>query len=58
MEKNCILTTHARSQPRPAKLVELYAARAGGATIDEAALISEGEAVTRWVVEQPARSWG
>ena len=52
MATKCILTTHAGSLPRPAKLFELYAARAGGATIDEAALIREGEAATRWVVER------
>jgi 5-methyltetrahydropteroyltriglutamate--homocysteine methyltransferase len=52
MAENRILTTHAGSLPRPAKLIELYAARAGGAEIDEAALVREGEAATRWVVER------
>ena len=52
MAKKCILTTYAGSLPRPAKLVELYAARAGGATIDEAVLIRKGEAATRWVVDR------
>ena len=52
MTEKRILTTHAGSLPRPAKLVELYAARAGGAEIDEAALVREGEAATRWVVER------
>lgn len=52
MAEKRILTTHAGSLPRPAKLVELYAARAGGAKIDEAALVHEGEAATRWVVER------
>ena len=52
MAEKRILTTHAGSLPRPAKLVELYAARAGGAEIDEASLVHEGEAATRWVVER------
>ncbi len=47
-----ILTTHAGSLPRPARLVELYAARAKGEKIDEAELVREGEAATRWVVEK------
>ena len=52
MAEKRILTTHAGSLPRPPKLVELYAARAGGAKIDEASLVHEGEAATRWVVER------
>ena len=47
-----ILTTHAGSLPRPARLVELYATRAKGEKIDEAELVREGEAATRWVVEK------
>jgi 5-methyltetrahydropteroyltriglutamate--homocysteine methyltransferase len=47
-----IRTTHAGSLPRPASLVELYARRAQGDEIDEARLIEEGEAATRWVVER------
>ena len=43
-----ILTTHAGSLPRPARHVELYATRAKGEEIDEAELIREGEAATRW----------
>ena len=42
-----ILTTHAGSLPRPARLVELYATRAKGEEIDEAELVREGEAATR-----------
>jgi 5-methyltetrahydropteroyltriglutamate--homocysteine methyltransferase len=48
---NRILTTHAGSLPRPASLVELYARRAAGETIDAARLAAEGEAATRQVVE-------
>ena len=47
-----ILTTHAGSLPRPARLVELYATRAKGEKIDEAELVREGEAATRWVLEK------
>ena len=46
-----ILTTHAGSLPRPASLVDLYARRASGETVDEAQLAAEGEAATRRVVE-------
>ena len=46
-----ILTTHAGSLPRPASLVDLYARRAGGETVDEAQLAAEGEAATRRAVE-------
>ena len=47
-----ILTTHAGSLPRPLRLVELYAARIAGEPIDEAEMVREGEAATRWVVER------
>jgi 5-methyltetrahydropteroyltriglutamate--homocysteine methyltransferase len=47
-----ILTSHAGSLPRPKSLVELYAKRADGESIDEARLAAEGEAATRWVVDQ------
>ena len=52
MSKQRILTTHAGSLPRPAKLVELYATRARGEPIDEDELVREGEAATSWVVER------
>lgn len=39
-----ILTTHTGSLPRPAALTDLYARRAEGEAIDEAALIVAGEA--------------
>lgn len=52
MAEKRILTTHAGSLPRPTRLVELYAARAQGQEIDEAELVREGEAATRWVVEK------
>lgn len=45
-----ILTTHAGSLPRPGRLVQLYAHRANGEPIDEAALAAEGAAATRAVV--------
>jgi 5-methyltetrahydropteroyltriglutamate--homocysteine methyltransferase len=47
-----ILTSHAGSLPRPARLVELYARRAQGETIDEAELEREAIAATHWVVDQ------
>ena len=56
MPQNRILTTHAGSLPRPARLVELYAARVAGEPIDEAELVREGEAATRWVVEQQRKA--
>ncbi len=56
MSKNRILTTHAGSLPRPARLVELYAARVEGKPIDEDELVREGEAATRWVVEQQRKA--
>jgi len=52
MPKKRILTTHAGSLPRPAKLVELYAKRAKGEAIDKHELVREGEAATSWVVDQ------
>lgn len=56
MPEQRILTTHAGSLPRPARLVELYAARIAGEPIDEAELAREGEAATRWVVEQQRKA--
>src|ERR1700687_2400898 len=50
---NRILTTHAGSLPRSAKLVDLYARRANGEAIDEALLAAEGEAATRRGVGRP-----
>ena len=47
-----ILTTHAGSLPRPAKLIKLYADRARGKKVDEIKLIREGEAATKWVVKR------
>lgn len=52
MTADRILTTHAGSLPRPPRLVELYAARVAGEPVDEAELVREGEAATRWVVER------
>jgi 5-methyltetrahydropteroyltriglutamate--homocysteine methyltransferase len=46
-----ILTTHAGSLPRPARLVDLYTRRASGEAVDEALLAAEGEAATAQVVE-------
>jgi 5-methyltetrahydropteroyltriglutamate--homocysteine methyltransferase len=45
-----ILTTHTGSLPRPARLTELYARRARGETVDEAAIAAEGRAALRHVV--------
>ena len=56
MTKQRILTSHAGSLPRPAKLVELYAARARGETIDETELSDVAETATHWVVEQQRNS--
>ena len=47
-----ILTTHTGSLPRPAALTELYARRAEGEAIDEAALVAMGKAATRHVVRE------
>ncbi|HKI97898.1 MAG TPA: hypothetical protein VKB51_05440 [bacterium] len=48
--EDCILTSHTGSLPRPKALVDLFARRAHGEAIDEAALEAEIEAATRWVV--------
>jgi 5-methyltetrahydropteroyltriglutamate--homocysteine methyltransferase len=45
-----ILTTHAGSLPRPQALTKLYAARASGAAVDEAAMAAEGRAAVAAVV--------
>jgi 5-methyltetrahydropteroyltriglutamate--homocysteine methyltransferase len=47
-----ILTTHTGSLPRPAALTAMYAARAEGEPVDEAALDAAGKAATRHVVRQ------
>jgi 5-methyltetrahydropteroyltriglutamate--homocysteine methyltransferase len=47
-----ILTTHTGSLPRPNALTELYARRATGAAVDEAAIDSAGRAATRDVVHK------
>ncbi len=47
-----ILTTHTGSLPRPASLTALYAKRAAGEAVDEAAIVSEGKAATRHVVRK------
>ena len=47
-----ILTTHTGSLPRPPALTELYARRAAGEAIDEAALDAAGKLATRHVVRQ------
>ena len=47
-----ILTTHTGSLPRPPALTELYARRAAGTTVDEAAIDSAGRAATRDVVHK------
>lgn len=52
MSTHRILTSHAGSLPRPARLVELYARRAQGETIDETELEREAIAATHWVVDQ------
>src|SRR3977135_3343372 len=45
-----ILTTHAGSLPRPQALTRLYAARAGGAQVDEAELAAAGRNAVAAVV--------
>ena len=45
-----ILTTHTGSLPRPPALTEMYARRADGEAIDEAALDTAAKAATRHVV--------
>ncbi len=47
-----ILTTHTGSLPRPASLTALYAKRAAGEAVDEAAITAEGKAATRHVVRK------
>ena len=47
-----ILTTHTGSLPRPAALTELYARRAAGEAVDEAAIETQGKAATRHAVRQ------
>ncbi len=51
-----ILTTHTGSLPRPAELTELYARRAAGEVVDEAAIDTAGKAATREVVRQQIKS--
>jgi 5-methyltetrahydropteroyltriglutamate--homocysteine methyltransferase len=45
-----ILTTHAGSLPRPAELTRLFAQRAGGETVDESAIETQGRAAIRDIV--------
>ena len=45
-----ILTTHAGSLPRPAELTRLFARRAGGETVDESAIETQGRAAVRDIV--------
>jgi 5-methyltetrahydropteroyltriglutamate--homocysteine methyltransferase len=47
-----ILTTHTGSLPRPAPLTALYARRAQGEAVDEAAIDAAGKAATRHVVRK------
>ena len=47
-----ILNKHTGSLPRPAALTEMYATRAEGEAIDEAALDAAGKLATRHVVRQ------
>ena len=47
-----ILTTHTGSLPRPPALTDLYARRAAGEAIDEAALDAAGKLATRHVVRR------
>ena len=47
-----ILTTHTGSLPRPAELVQMYARRANGEVVDEAALETAGRAAMHHAVEQ------
>src|ERR1700759_5464174 len=51
-----ILTTHTGSLPRPAALTEMYARRADGELVDEAALEAAGKQATRHVVRQQIAS--
>lgn len=45
-----ILTTHTGSLPRPRALTELFARRARGEAVDEAAIAREGKSATRAIV--------
>jgi 5-methyltetrahydropteroyltriglutamate--homocysteine methyltransferase len=47
-----ILTTHTGSLPRPAALTRLYARRAAGEMVDEAALAEAGRRALAWIVPQ------
>ena len=47
-----ILTTHTGSLPRPAELTRLYARRARGEAVDEAAIVREGRKAVPWIVQQ------
>ena len=51
-----ILTTHTGSLPRPAELVRMYAHRANGEAVDEAALDAVGRAAMNHSVEQQIAS--
>ena len=51
-----ILTTHCGSLPRPKSLTEMYANRAAGQKVDEAALAELGRQALNWVVPQQIRS--
>ena len=51
-----ILTTHCGSLPRPAALTGLYASRAAGEKVDEAALAELGRQALNWVVPQQIKS--
>ena len=47
-----ILTTHVGSLPRPADLTRLYARRARGEAVDEAAIEAQGRAAVPWVIDR------
>jgi 5-methyltetrahydropteroyltriglutamate--homocysteine methyltransferase len=51
-----ILTTHTGSLPRPAELVKMYARRAAGEAVDEAALEAAGRAAMRDAVDRQIAS--
>lgn len=51
-----ILTTHTGSLPRPVELVQMYARRAGGEAVDEAALEAAGRAAMNDAVERQIAS--
>lgn len=50
--ENRILTTHTGSLPRPAELVKMYAARAKGEKLDDAAIEAAGHAAMNAVVDK------